>query len=151
MIVQEGLWSYEFRWSSDQLTAGDVLKFWTWDGALSWLLRLRLPRADLVSGMRKLLAHRYSTGCYRLTDQQVLEEAALMLRSEHLSVIQTEIHAWGSAPSKPPEESVPMTVAAPARRSAAAPEVEEPFPGDHASQAGVLVAAAAGGAPFCPV
>ena len=152
MIVHDGIRIYEFRRSSGHGTAGDVLKFWTREGALSWLLGLRSRKTDLASGVRNLLAHPYTTDCYRLTDRQVLEEAALRLRSEQLMVIQTESHAWGSGALKPPVESVPMTVATPARRSSAAPEVEQPtFSGDLLAQAGVLTAAAAGGAPFCPV
>ncbi len=158
MIFEDGLRTYEFYWPHEPRGTGTVLDFPSGEEALGWLKRLHFRRGDFIFAMRMLVDRYPPSADGRLSDDEVLMEAACLVRSRRLVVcVQERKIAQGSAPAVPETQTfVPFPL--PKRRPPTAPPApsEQNDPAtfspdvDYRAQAAVLAAAANSGAPFCP-
>jgi hypothetical protein len=76
---------FEFQWWPEQNQGAGARRFRTREEALQWLGRVR--SADMVRGIRNLLAGRALAQLSRMTDQELLEETARLLYSHRLTVV----------------------------------------------------------------
>jgi hypothetical protein len=115
------------------------------------------------AGMNELRSQLFRAGWHgelaRLTDFEILEEVARLLRSGELflqmETIESHTGAGGGA-APPAEQAAPIVQPPPPKREPAPAKEEDTDPDtlpsnlDAATQAATLKAAAAQGAPFCP-
>jgi hypothetical protein len=158
VIFDDGLRIYEFSRPHKLRGTGTVLDFPSGEVVFDWLKRLHFRRADFIFALRTLVDRYPPSADGRLSDEEVLMEAACLVRSRRLIVcVQERKIPQGSAPAAP-ETRNPVPFPLPKTRAQAPPPAQpaqdEPATFspdiDYRSQAAVLTAAANSGTPFCP-
>ncbi len=155
MILRAGRQTFEFQRT---LELPKPLSFAAYEDALNWLKQLMSQHSDMSSRLRDYLT-RYSDDpeTHTLTDHEAIERLAHLIHSRQIAVIVREQRSTGS----PGESTQTAPPAFPlSERSPRAASVSSPQPTndpatfgpntDGGTQAAALVAAAAGGKPFCP-
>jgi hypothetical protein len=155
VIVYDGLLTYEFCHGPGSGKAGKLLQFPSKGDAFVWLGRLWARDADFVRTIRNLVAPHLPAECSRLSDYQLMEQAAWLLYSGRLGLIrhdQPQRDGLPAAPALTSNRPIPPAKAASVPPSAQPVETDPPTfgPINVSAQAAALVAAASSGAPFCP-
>jgi hypothetical protein len=100
MKVPDNAGGFEFQWWPDDNRQANARRFRTREEALQWLSHVR--SADMVRGIRSLLAGRALAQLSRMTDQELLEETARLLYSDRLTVVDGGLAGGSGEPAVDP-------------------------------------------------
>jgi hypothetical protein len=152
----DGIFVFEFYSRLELCTPGLTIDFNSTGEALSLLHRAVERQNGAVVLLRELLAVTGSSPV-RLSDREVLEAAAGLIRSRRVLVgVRKKPNAAAAVPVPGPERPVPFPLSQRRPRTPSAPPPSPPVEPtfspkvDFAAQGAVLQAAAQSGAPFCP-
>ncbi len=157
MTIRAGLQSFEFQRAFE---LPKPLTFASHDEALNWLKQLGFLHPGTILRFREYLT-RFSDDpeCFRLSDHEAVERMAGLLYSRKVLIVVRE-QGGASGASAPKVAAPPIAFPLSERTSRTSSASPKPAPADDpptfdprldsAAQAAALVAAAAGGKPFCP-